>query len=55
MRAVRLHGQGLNTLAVEEVETPRPASGKALVEVCAAVLGLDSEQVSVRVCFGVRL
>ena len=24
MRAVRLHGQGLDTLVVEEVETPRP-------------------------------
>ena len=41
MRAVRLHGQGLNTLAVEEVETPRPASGKALVEVCAAAITRD--------------
>jgi NADPH:quinone reductase-like Zn-dependent oxidoreductase len=41
MRAVRLHGQGLDTLVVEEVETPRPASGEALVEVRAAAITRD--------------
>jgi NADPH:quinone reductase-like Zn-dependent oxidoreductase len=38
MRAVRLHGQGIDTLVVEEVDTPRPTSGEALVEVRAAAI-----------------
>ena len=38
MRAVRLHGQGVDTLVVEEVDTPRPASREALVEVRAAAI-----------------
>jgi len=41
MRAVRLHGQGPDTLVVEEVTTPRPASGEALVEVSAAAITRD--------------
>src|SRR3954454_8943236 len=41
MRAVRLHGQGPATLVVEEVTTPRPASGEALVEVHAAAITRD--------------
>jgi NADPH:quinone reductase-like Zn-dependent oxidoreductase len=41
MRAVRLHGQGLDTLVVEEVEAPRPAAGEALVEVHAAAITRD--------------
>jgi len=41
MRAVRLQGQGPDTLAVEDVETPRPAPGEALVEVHAAAITRD--------------
>ena len=41
MRAVRLHGQGPDRLAVEDVETPRPAPGEALVEVHAAAITRD--------------
>jgi NADPH:quinone reductase-like Zn-dependent oxidoreductase len=41
MQAVRLHGQGPDTLAVEGVETPRPAPGEALVEVHAAAITRD--------------
>jgi NADPH:quinone reductase-like Zn-dependent oxidoreductase len=41
MLAVRLHGQGPDALAVDEVEAPRPASGEALVEVHAAAITRD--------------
>ena len=41
MRAVRLQGQGPDTLAVEDVETPQPAPGEALVEVHAAAITRD--------------
>lgn len=41
MRAVRLHSAGVSGLAFEEIETPRPRDGEALVEVHAAAITRD--------------
>jgi NADPH:quinone reductase-like Zn-dependent oxidoreductase len=41
MAAVRLHSPSLSGLAFEEIETPRPRDGEALVEVHAAAITRD--------------
>jgi NADPH:quinone reductase-like Zn-dependent oxidoreductase len=41
MAAVRLHSPDLSGLAYEEIDTPRPADGEALVEVHAAAITRD--------------
>lgn len=41
MAAVRLHSPSLSGLAFEEIETPRPGEGEALVEVHAAAITRD--------------
>jgi NADPH:quinone reductase-like Zn-dependent oxidoreductase len=41
MAAVRLHSPGLSGLAFEEIETPGPGDGEALVEVHAAAITRD--------------
>lgn len=41
MAAVRLHSPGLGGLAFEEIETPRPREGEALIEVHAAAITRD--------------
>jgi NADPH:quinone reductase-like Zn-dependent oxidoreductase len=41
MRAVRLHSAGVSGLVFEEIETPRPRDGEALVEVHAAAITWD--------------
>ena len=44
MRAVRLHGEGIDTLSLDEIEVPTPGAGEALVRVHAA--GLTREELT---------
>jgi NADPH:quinone reductase-like Zn-dependent oxidoreductase len=44
MHAVRLHGEGIDTLSLDEIEVPTPGAGEALVRVHAA--GLTREELT---------
>src|SRR5918996_3357749 len=44
MRAVRLHGEGVDTLSLDEIDVPTPGAGEALVRVHAA--GLTREELT---------
>jgi NADPH:quinone reductase-like Zn-dependent oxidoreductase len=41
MRAVRLHGEGVDTLSIDEIDVPKPGADDALVRVHAAGLTRD--------------